>query len=414
MKSELKLIRVWGTLFISLICVVQSYAQNKESLKVFLDCRYCDITYIKQNLNQVEFVRDKSFADVYLFFRRQSDGSGGHAYEVEFIGQNKFSHISYKSNFTTKPNSTNSEVRDIRLEKIKIGLVRFWIENGDQDNISIQVKKREGVDTIEKDPWNKWVFNLSVNGSLSGQETSSRESLRTSIGIRKVTEKNKLYIMANMNNNKSTFEYDESSIVSHQKSSSIRVYDVISISNKFSIGMFSSIGKSTYNNKAFYLSIKPAAEYNLFPYEEYSKKQIRLSYSVGIINNDYFEKTIFGKEKEFLWEHNLSLAGGVNQTWGSINGEIVYQSYLHNLSLNAFIFNTNLNIRLFKGLSFSVRGNYRIVNNQINLAARDLSLEELLLRQQQVKSTYSYSLSLGLSYSFGSIYNTVVNPRFNF
>jgi len=45
---------------------------------------------------------------------------------------------------------------------------------------------------------------------------------------------------------------------------------------------------------------------------------------------------------------------------------------------------------LIKGLSFNISGNYDITNNQINLAAGDLSLEELLLSQKQVKSGYNY------------------------
>ncbi len=42
----------------------------------------------------------------------------------------------------------------------------------------------------------------------------------------------------------------------------------------------------------------------------------------------------------------------------------------------------------------------------------DASFEDILLRLKQLQTNYSYSLSLGLSYSFGSIYSNVVNPRF--
>jgi hypothetical protein len=72
------------------------------------------------------------------------------------------------------------------------------------------------------------------------------------------------------------------------------------------------------------------------------------------------------------------------------------------------------NIRVFKGFNFNVGGNYRITRNQINLPAVDVSLEELLLQQQQLQSGYNYWVTIGFSYSFGSIYNSIVNPRFNF
>jgi hypothetical protein len=115
-----------------------------------------------------------------------------------------------------------------------------------------------------------------------------------------------------------------------------------------------------------------------------------------------------------LWEHNLSLGGSIKQKWGSITSQASYESYLKDPSLNAFSFYLGTNFRIVKGLSFNVSGNYDITNNQINLAAGDLTLEELLLSQKQVKSGYNYFLSVGLNYSFGSMFNTIVNPRFNF
>jgi len=38
--------------------------------------------------------------------------------------------------------------------------------------------------------------------------------------------------------------------------------------------------------------------------------------------------------------------------------------------------------------------------------------EEILLEQRQLATQYDYFLSLGLRYTFGSIYSNVVNPRF--
>ena len=104
----------------------------------------------------------------------------------------------------------------------------------------------------------------------------------------------------------------------------------------------------------------------------------------------------------------------MKQQWGNITSEISYESFLNDAALNAFSFYIGTSFRLVKGLSFDISGNYDITNNQVNLAGGDLSLEELLLRQQQVKSGYNYFFRVGLNYSFGSMFNTIVNPRFNF
>ena len=36
----------------------------------------------------------------------------------------------------------------------------------------------------------------------------------------------------------------------------------------------------------------------------------------------------------------------------------------------------------------------------------------MLLQRRQLETSYRYFASAGLSYTFGSIYNNIVNPRF--
>jgi len=50
---------------------------------------------------------------------------------------------------------------------------------------------------------------------------------------------------------------------------------------------------------------------------------------------------------------------------------------------------------------------------QLNIPKTSASYEDILLKQKEIASDYSFWMSAGLSYTFGSIYNNVVNPRFN-
>jgi hypothetical protein len=404
-------------LLITVLFCVQLFSQNNQStLKIFVNCENCDVTYIKQNLDYVDFVRDQKFADVQLLFRNQRNGSGGNSYEIEFIGQNNYKNNNDKLSFSTKTDTTENEVREMMLKYIKLGLVKYWVKNGIGNKLNIQMEKPKSIEVkkTKKDPWNKWVFELGIRGYFYGQETSKDRNLNFSVSAKQVTKENKFYFRGSINDSKSVFTFDGTDIISNQKSSNIYLYDVISINNHWSVGGFSNAGKSTYSNKSFYAELKPAIEYNFFSYEESSKKQLTLSYKVGGVYNKYFETTIFDKKNEFLWEHGLMLGGSVVQKWGNFTSQVSYESFLHDTSLHAFSFYIGANFRIFKGFSFNVNGNYSITNNQINLAAGDLSLEELLLRQQQVKSGYNYFFNIGLSYSFGSMFNTIVNPRFNF
>ena len=85
--------------------------------------------------------------------------------------------------------------------------------------------------------------------------------------------------------------------------------------------------------------------------------------------------------------------------------------YLHNTSFYSASLRTGANVKLFKGLSLDLSGDYQLVRNQLSLPATDLTPEEVLLQQRQLKTGFRYRGALGLRYSFGSIFNNVVNPR---
>ena len=69
-------------------------------------------------------------------------------------------------------------------------------------------------------------------------------------------------------------------------------------------------------------------------------------------------------------------------------------------------------MRLFKGFSFNVFGEASRTRDQLYLPRGEASTEEILVRQRQLETGYSYYMNFGISYQFGSIFNNVVNPRF--
>lgn len=405
------IITIIGIFFLSTL-----YSQtNTNDLKVFLDCGFCDQTYIKQNLGNVEFVRDQNFADVHLFFRTQRNANGGQKYDIEFIGKNDFMGVDDLVTFSTNTDMTNDAVRNHILRYLKLGLVRYWVKKGSVDAISVTVISEEDETEEEvKDPWNYWVFRIGANGFFNGQESNRSSNYRLNISARRVTDKNKFNFNASFSEDKSIFSFDDEDIIAINNGKFLNINDVISISDHWSAGAFGSLGSSTFSNRDFFWEFKPAIEYNFFKYAESAKKQLALSYRVGVVNNTYIERTVFGELKEQLWEHNISLGGSINQKWGNLFAQASFDQFLDDLTLNSLEFSLGANVRLFKGFSFNINGNYEITRNQINLPAGDVSLEELLLQQQQLQSGFNYFVSVGLSYSFGSIYNTIVNPRFNF
>ena len=404
-------------LFVLLLFAITSiFSQEKETkLNVFLNCNFCDQSYIKQNLEHAEFVRDQKFADVYLFFTNQRNGSGGRVYEIDIVGQNNYKEFKDKIKFSTNSNTTSDEVRALMLKNIRLGLVRYWLKEGLQDKISIKIKRSKPTELLEEDdPWNNWIFELGASGNFDGHETYSRSELKFNTSARRITEKNKFIFRLRYGNNKRVYNFEgEPDKIYNNSNKNITLYNVFSINNHWSAGIFSWAGGSDYSNKDLYLTLAPAIEYNFFDYKESFKKQITLAYRIGYNYTNYTEKTVFGKDDEYLWNHSLSLKASIKQVWGNINGSVRYESYLHDVALNQFSFNLGARARLFKGFSFNIGGRYNITNNQINLPAGNLTVEEILLQQQQIQSGYNYRFNIGFSYTFGSMFSTVVNPRFD-
>jgi len=231
--------------------------------------------------------------------------------------------------------------------------------------------------------------------------------------VYKVTEGWKLTIGANNNFSKSNYSYDDYSYEFINRSYRSYIEYVLSLNEHWSLGLFASAGSSTFSNYDFNSSVKPAIEYNIFPYKKSFEKQLCISYKIGPTFYNYTDTTIFLKTKELLQEQTLSIDLGIVKKWGDIYLSIYGNQYLNNLELYDIGSNARFSVRIFKGLSVSLLAGYSMIRNQINLSKNGVTQEELLLKQRQIKTNYSYWGYLGLSYTIGSKYNNVVNPRFD-
>lgn len=66
-----------------------------------------------------------------------------------------------------------------------------------------------------------------------------------------------------------------------------------------------------------------------------------------------------------------------------------------------------------RGLSLSFFGNFSRVRNQVFPPRRGASDEEILLRQRALETDFDYQINVNLRFTFGSIFNNIVNPRFD-
>jgi hypothetical protein len=159
-------------------------------------------------------------------------------------------------------------------------------------------------------------------------------------------------------------------------------------------------------------NILPGIEYDLFPYSESTRRQLRILYSVGFKYVNYIDTTIYDKTREPLWLHSLLASYQVVQKWGSVDVSLNYSNYFHDWSKNNLSLYGYLSLRIAKGLSVNFGGGASLIHDQLGLLKQNLSTDEILLRRKELETQYEYYTSFGFTYTFGSIYNNVVNPRF--
>jgi hypothetical protein len=188
---------------------------------------------------------------------------------------------------------------------------------------------------------------------------------------------------------------------------------VKSLTGQWSAAVLGNASVSTYLNYDLSARIAPGVEYDFFPYSESTRRLFTVQYTIGYDSFNYIEETIFGKLSEQLMDHRLQTSLSMRQPWGSAFGTVNFSQYLtqpDKYSISAF---GETSVRLFKGFSFDVFGQIERTKDQLYLQRGEATTEEILVRQRQLATGYRYFMNFSVSYSFGSIFNNVVNPRFN-
>ena len=120
----------------------------------------------------------------------------------------------------------------------------------------------------------------------------------------------------------------------------------------------------------------------------------------------------YNKKEEFLVAQSLRATLVLQQKWGSVSTSLTGSNYFHDFSKNQLSLFTQLQWRIVGGLSMNLYGGGSIIHDQLNLPGYGATDEEVLTEQKELSTSYNYFASFGISYTFGSIYNNVVNPRF--
>ena len=388
---------------------------QEEPLRVFLDCQRCDMDHFRREVAFISYVRDRMDAQLHVLVTSQRTGAGGNEYTFNFIGLQEFSERDDTLRFSSRPDDTDDETREDLIRTFKLGLVPFLAETEIGRRLEVSYRGPGGEASVQQvdDPWNLWVFNVRAGGELEGESTENSKSFDGSLSASRTTEELKMDFRASGDWSTRTIDFgeEEGESTYNTREYTVEGLSVWSLSPHWSAGATASASGSTRQNQDLALRAGPALEYNYFPYSESTRRALTFLYKVEVISFNYEEITLFEKTSETRFTHSLAIASAFNQPWGELDITLEGSNYLDNFEQHRIEFFSRFEIRLFRGLSLDIMGSAARVKDQIYAPLEDIPIDDILLRRRELGTDYEYSVELGFNFTFGSVFNNVVNPR---
>jgi hypothetical protein len=402
--------------FVSSAAAAQTPATTAPAVRVHLTCEGCD-TALKSAVTFVEYVTDRAQATVEVAVEPQPVDADTRTWRLTFTGRGPFANQDRRLSVTLPAAATPAEVNAGLSRIFKFGLVEYAVKSDSGPHLDVSFQTPEAGEQAAakgtKDPWNYWVFYVSASSDRYGEVSQSSSYYSTSGSANRTTEAWKIRLGAYRSASRSRFMVSEDETFRTKEGDwNLDSLVVKSLGPHWSAGFTSSLTSSTYSNQQLTANFNPAIEYDIFPYSESSQRSLTIQYSVGVSRYKYAQLTLFDKLEETMPKHNLAVSVGFRQPWGTAGGGANFSQALNELKFNRLSLNGSLNVRIFKGFSVNASGSFSRIRDQFYLEKIEATEEEILLRLRQLATGHRYSINFGVSYSFGSLSNATVNPRF--
>jgi hypothetical protein len=390
---------------------------TEQGLLVFLDCNAdnCDFDHVRREIGWVNWVRDREDADLHVLVTAEETGGGGWQYSLDYLGGRAFTGIRKRLTYVSDPDDTDPEVREGLTRTIALGLVQFVETTAVAPRLEV-LYRAPAVPVLTRDtrdPWNLWVFEFGANGSMEGEAQQSNYDLEGSATASRVSDALKLIFDVDLEYMYEDFELDDSTTVTNSaenyRADGLAAW---SLGRHWSAGGTASASRSTFLNQDLALAAGPAIEYDIFPYNESTRRLLLVRYGMEVVSFNYQDTTVEGEVSEVLPRHSLTISAAVQQPWGEIDGAVEAIQYLNDPSSHRIDTFLSVEYRLFRGFNLDIFAQFSRIKDQFYLPAGGLSEEEILLERRQRETDYLFDIGIGFSYRFGSKFANVVNPRF--
>ena len=395
-----------------------------QRFRVYLDCRgggpggSCFPEYLREQIRFVDFVQRPQDADVHVFGTSQTTGGNGREVVLRFVGVGRYEGIDRELKAITMAGDSENTRRDAVLRTALVGLLSYLAREGLPTEVDLSVNTVLSVETtasrsLQVDPWNAWVFSIRGSGTYSAEESRSTKTWNVSLSADRVTEDWAISFGSRWEERVQSFDVDDNETLDVTRvTKNANFFIAKSGGSHWSYGVKGRVSASTFGNEELAVEFFPVVEFNIFPYEEYSERQLRFQYGVGVVSATYNEVTLFGVTEETHPKHEASVDFDLRQPFGTLRAGFEYSQYLHDTSFYRMQVDGSLTFRVARGLSLSVNGSASRVRDQLSLPLDDATPEEVLLNIRELFSGFNVRITTSITYTFGSLFNNVVNPRF--
>jgi hypothetical protein len=353
---------------------------------------------------------------VHVLVTTQPTAGEGCEYRLQFIGRERFAGTDQVHVFVS-PEPDTGDDRRRRFERVlELGLVPYALGVPIGEQLELRHVVPTGLGTTgrrpEDDPWDSWLFRAELEGQVGGEARRDDLSVETSFTANRTTQAWKTELDLDLDYERTTVDLDDQP----GYRSSLRDYGVggqvvKSLGAHWGAGVGGWWGADSFVNLAPSFRSAAALEYNVFPYDESSQRRLSFAYFLGVSWLRFEEPTIFGRTRETAPDHGLTVVFDLNRPWGRSRLDLEASQLLRDPSRSRLTLRGEVEYRLVRGLSLTVEADVSRIRDQIFLPARGATDEEILLERRALETDFRFEIGFGVSFTFGSIYSSVVNAR---
>ncbi len=348
-----------------------------------LDCNTfpCDSDYFRTEVAFVNWVRDRTLAQIHLIVTRNQTGGGGGVYDFDFIGLQELDAEDDRLTFTSLGTDTEDEILAGLSQVMGAGLARYatligqpsTFEISSPEQLAVNAGRLVSADQVE-DPWNFWVFEVSARVNLEGEETENQRRYRGSFEAQRTTEtwRSEFEWFGDFRKDERELE-DGSLIVDERSSWNADVFLAYALADHWSLGTISGAGASTRRNEKFEATVTTALEYSFFRYVTAPRQSLTARYELGLQYFDWEEETIFFQTEELRPQHQLQLQLFQLQPWGESRVSVDARQYLHDSAIWSLSLSGDLEFRIVRGLELDLGAELEFIEDQLFISLARVS-----------------------------------------